>query len=84
MSFTNLVEWLVVSPEPFHKDIIQCPTAPVHADSDSFFQQHASKRFAGELMKLLAIPLSNQKTVAKWLVMATLIGVEYLRCAVIL
>ena len=46
---------LDAAPEPFHKDIIQCPTAPVHADRDSFAFKHASKSFAGELAALVGV-----------------------------
>jgi len=55
VSFANLVEWLAVSSEPFHKNVIQCPATPIHADGNTMRLEHPGKRFAGELVELLAI-----------------------------
>jgi hypothetical protein len=46
---------LDAAPETFHKDIIQCPAASVHADCDVMQLQNASKSVTGELAALVSI-----------------------------
>ncbi len=54
------------------KPLLQQPQPPVGATSVAMdtLQLHIPSRLMKLLMKLLAIPLGNHKTVAKWLVIA--------------
>ena len=58
-------------PEPFYKDVIQCPATPIHADGNAVRLEYAGKSLAGKLMKLLmgllAIRLSAIKhALSRW------------------
>ena len=37
------------APQTLDKDVIQCTSAPVHADGDTFALKHVGERRAGEL-----------------------------------
>ena len=43
------------APEAFHKDMVQCPASPVHADCDAVSLENISKHRAGELTALVRV-----------------------------
>jgi hypothetical protein len=43
------------APEPFHKDVIQGPTASVHADGNAVRLEYASEGVSGELAALIGV-----------------------------
>lgn len=38
----------MVSSEPFHKDIVQCPSTSIHTDGSTLRLEHTSKSYPGE------------------------------------
>jgi len=46
---------LHVAPQTLNKDVIQCSSAPVHADGDAFALEHVGEGRAGELRTLVAV-----------------------------
>ena len=42
-------------PQPFDKNIVQCPSAPVHADGNAVVEQHPREAVTGELRALVGI-----------------------------
>lgn len=42
-------------PKPFHKNVVQCPAAPVHADFDALVQQRLGEAGSGELRALVGV-----------------------------
>ena len=43
------------APEPFHKEIIQCPASPVHANRDAVHLKNDIKHRTGELTALVHV-----------------------------
>src|SRR5450631_2696231 len=42
-------------PQPFDKNIVQCPTSSIHADRDTVLDQYTSETIAGKLRALVGI-----------------------------
>ncbi len=42
-------------PKPLHKNIVQCPAAPVHADVNALVQQRLGEAGRGELRTLIGV-----------------------------
>ena len=43
------------APEAFHKDMVQCPASPVHADCDAVRLENINKHLTGELTALVRV-----------------------------
>src|SRR5690242_19040362 len=46
---------LDATPEPFYKDIIQCPAATIHADCDVMRNEYPGESIARELAPLISV-----------------------------